>query len=729
LAAAGCSTRTCRDQTAFVTLDLDSASAAADTLKVVISVDNAMSQESTRPRASRGTREVLEIIFDHGYPTGSKLDLTVSALANGNVVGIGSARQTLVPGCTAFSLAVGGNNLDAALDFTVGDAEMDLSSFDQASVDLSPDSSPAIDLSGCPYLYVSPTGNDTDPMHDGCKPERAFASVTKAVSQLGILMSGQEVHVCKGIYGESSLNLSGIVKGGYDCTSWQRTATYGYPTFDGTNETTVIGASAQAIRVPTTAASNTLIDGFTFTGVASDPLTAVGLLVQAPAVISNNRIVGGGSSTGDIGSIGLEVNADADIFYNSINGGSGITNGGFGSFGSVAVARRAAGRPYLHQNLIDGGTGSATTFDVAVGSLGILLAGPATELAPPAGKPIEGNQITGGTGTNSVANGTASRAMHIATGISVDILDNVIDGGSPRFQGAAHGIFSFNAADLRILRNRIFGGIGRGSQTIFVNTNNSALIQNNMILAGNSVDAGWSEAVWVIQNNVKILDNTIVTGNSGSASFNNGIHLVSTMSGAVVDNNIVAASGGVNSYAFYVEQCPNQGVIASLQNNLTFFNTIFRYGPSPSPGPCTPGGTFTSDDGMQSDILTKCGSAAGLPCNTFNGGSGAAASGNLNFISATCGSDSGCFQVAACTTAAECLRAVFGAWDGPSNGKTNLTGSGWLLNSSDTCRLTRGGLDLTGAGVTDDLFKMSRTAPLSIGAHEFDGMCCSAGSC
>jgi hypothetical protein len=44
------------------------------------------------------------------------------------------------------------------------------------------------------------------------------------------------------------------------------------------------------------------------------------------------------------------------------------------------------------------------------------------------------------------------------------------------------------------------------------------------------------------------------------------------------------------------------------------------------------------------------------------------------------------------------------------------------LGGTTPCTVSRGGLDLS-ADVPDDIDGLARTAPLSIGAHEWDGAC------
>src|SRR5262249_35790149 len=131
-----------------------------------------------------------------------------------------------------------------------------------------PDLRPGPDLSGCPYLYVSPAGANTAG-RDGCTPANAFASISWAMTFLGVAQANQEIHVCAGTYSEDAgLSVSGgILRGGYSCTTWMQSNSYGYPGFDGINETVVqTSAASPLLQVPAAADPATIIDGFTWKG-------------------------------------------------------------------------------------------------------------------------------------------------------------------------------------------------------------------------------------------------------------------------------------------------------------------------------------------------------------------------------------------------------------------------------------------------------------------------------
>jgi hypothetical protein len=109
--AAGCGTRKCKSGTAYVTLNFDAATSAADSLDVSLSVDGAAPQEKVVPRRGSGSHATLEIDFDRGYPGRSSLDVTVTASAGGVVLGAGHDTHALDAGCSAFTIAIAGGAL------------------------------------------------------------------------------------------------------------------------------------------------------------------------------------------------------------------------------------------------------------------------------------------------------------------------------------------------------------------------------------------------------------------------------------------------------------------------------------------------------------------------------------------------------------------------------------------------------------------------------------------
>jgi hypothetical protein len=97
-------------------------------------------------------------------------------------------------------------------------------------------------------------------------------------------------------------------------------------------------------------------------------------------------------------------------------------------------------------------------------------------------------------------------------------------------------------------------------------------------------------------------------------------------------------------------------------------------------------------------------------------------------IAASCtGEDSAsCVADAACAAGAgegtDCLRAVFAAISDPFFGRAEiLSAEGLRLKPMVTCKIAQGGLAFP--EIATDAYGAPRTAPISIGAHEYDGAC------
>ena len=130
---------------------------------------------------------------------------------------------------------------------------------------------------------------------------------------------------------------------------------------------------------------------------------------------------------------------------------------------------------------------------------------------------------------------------------------------------------------------------------------------------------------------------------------------------------------------------------------------------------------------------TSCGSkgfatvsTVAAACSEF-GGNSANCGGDVLVGSCTAGTEPNCAALSACTTNG--FTAFFSAWDAstPAGSSTLLTGGGWQLATSDSCRVTRSSLD-DSATVTTDLYGNPRpaktaTAGPSMGAHQQNGAC------
>jgi hypothetical protein len=604
------------------------------------------------------------------------------------------------------------------------DAGIPESPIDLAAIDVGgggdADGGSGVDDPGdCSILYVSPQGEDG---HSGCSPSAAKRTIG-SVSALG-----KEVHVCKGSYQEGPVTVTGTLKGAYDCMSWTRTAGYGYPLFDGTNETVISPGQAGAVVTVQGDATTILIDGFTIIGptTGTNASSALGVTGNASGnpmpKIANNRILGGATtSQSGTGSIGITATLSLEITQNYIDGGSG-TGSGTGKFGSVGIV--AAGGtgppliarqgPHIHLNQIHGGSGTGT--NDSGGSAGLVLQELGNFQGPAA---VENNEIDGGSGSTTTASSPSTCAV-CASGnrIDVDVISNSIDGGHARV-GSAGSTFGVQVLDIHSLnarRNRIYGGVGPGATGIMLrepgNIGHVAWVINNMIHAGIALDSSYPHQSLFLQSvdggGVYVQHNTMIGGGGAQSSVTH-IHLDASATKTYIENNLFAATDTMVT-AVLAEGCANKGAIASFIGNTTSNMRIFAYGDNPDL-PCVANGSFATDDATVAELTSKCTSSTTGPCASFTG---TKATNDMN-IRAACISDSGCIAFANCDSPGACLQAIFQSWDTATNGESDLFGNGWLLRANAPCGIVADPYD---SRIVDDLFGHSRTKTPSAGAYE-----------
>jgi hypothetical protein len=111
LALVACTTHApCKSGTLVVTLDLDVASAEADSLTLDLLLDDGARDSQSVTHQIGVVQETIEVDFQNGYPAGHTLTITASATSNGAVVGSGSHAQVLAAGCTSgFSVDIVGS--------------------------------------------------------------------------------------------------------------------------------------------------------------------------------------------------------------------------------------------------------------------------------------------------------------------------------------------------------------------------------------------------------------------------------------------------------------------------------------------------------------------------------------------------------------------------------------------------------------------------------------------
>jgi hypothetical protein len=585
-------------------------------------------------------------------------------------------------------------------------------------------------VQGCTggLLYVSPTGNDSA---SGCVQTAPLKTLAHALT-LGKAQGAalvQEIHACKGTYKEAGLSLDfkASFRGSYDCTTWKRTATFGYPTFDGTSVSEIdssvtSGTSALTTLLVGGAAldKTVIVDGWTIRG-SSAPVTTIALALTAGgALIENNQILGGSPTEASAAnaSIGIQISANGspEIASCKIDGGGGVSTSANGSAaGSIGILVAAdSGSPNVHDNNVSGGTGSAISGD---GSVAMSLSGGV--FSAPLG--IRANTLSGGTG-KVTQSGIASVAVASVASGNVELDGNVIDGGGGscaaatgicRNAGVAAGVGTLIAR-----ANKIYGGDATGSaggSSIGISGSGlvSFIAENNMIHGGNKSGATTHGSAYGIEltetTAPAFRNNTIFSGTAGSGGGTAAAGMVidPSVSGIVAENNLFASSG-TRDAGLIVSCTPS--LIATFENNVFLQNTnIVVYGG---------GGTGTC--GATAQNYPTISGAEGFLTAT---NAASKVSGDMRFASSLqCAGDSSaqCTQNISCTSASSCASAIFASWSAADTGYSILQSAGWKINP--ICEVSQGGTDLS-ATLKTDFYGATRTAPLSAGAHEQDATC------
>jgi len=673
--------------------------------------------------------------------------------------------QTDAGDATTGSDAPGGD--DSSMDASTGDtasSDGDATTGDSASGDGTADASgegatdsPSSDAPACtgPTLYVSTKGKDSNP---GCDPGNPKSTIASALAAAGSGDAGvTTIEVCAGTYMANSLTLQSSVSllGGYGCTvvPWTRTATYGYPTFDPTNLTTLevtsTSTSGATLTITEPGATGT-VDGFTIqgqlTGTISTTAAAIRVTGASAPTISNDHLIGGGTTysvtTSDPtpASAGLVVDDGATplVTMDTIEGGSGTTAAGSGT-GSVGVYATGANGPLtLTGCTVHGGSGRATG-PSGSGSQGMLLNGSAAGIA----YTIESSAIQGGTGsTATCASGCrATRGLYLFTGTATLVFtNNAIEGGdlihntsgSVTGTDCPHGVESLVSGTVTVTGNRIYGGrcnlsspaniasffglyVGGGATLVatdnMIHMGTSTIAQGGAALGGNSLPAP------------RIVHNTLIGGPT-TGGLAGALWLQGNTTGAVVQNNILAGSGDAPQASGLLLSCPADGgpfALASFENNLVFGATsgLLQW------SNCNGNPSYATVDAMTAEL------------NSVQAGT---ASGNVT-VNSSCGTDSGCVTTSNCATQAACLGTVFEGFDSSTNlGYANLfpaslfagtcpdasappSGNGWPLAAPPPCLVARSGLNDSNT-VTKDLYGNCRsTAGPTMGAAEYVGAC------
>jgi hypothetical protein len=557
-------------------------------------------------------------------------------------------------------------------------------------------------------VYVSTSGGLDS--NSGLTPSSAKKTIAA-----GLLVAAgipaSEVHVCTGAYPESQLIISRNAKlmGGYDCTTWKRSATYGAPGFDKIHETTIQNGDVPAQPTTLVLAGKltqaTLIDGFTIRGASSAtaPVGAIAVRDGASPVISNDWIEGGsGQGTAVLpGSYGIDIEGMAAP---TINEDEIIGGGGMGNSGSIGVIANTGGAATIQGDVIYGGHGVGSGAG-AVGTAGLVIA--ATLSIPVAGCAIYATDATAGAAYAYSSWGVIIGPLPSAN-VSAVVQSSLIEGGTGATGIGSVGVAIATTGDVGLVGDRIYGGkrgpsastIGGQTLGVWIAGAGSALIADSMIHAGSPYGPGgtaYGVLVGTTARPAVLAYDTIYTGNV-AATAAAAYFSTSTFGTQLKDDLLVM--GSFSDVGLKLQSCSTPGAISVLDN------VMFTNGP---PMQCTAGaGPITYPT-----VATLA---------SFFGFGVVASTGSLG--GATC-TDTGCIPYAPCPGPA-CLQSLFPGFS-TDDGVTTLTSSqtapdggvgasGWMLSPTIPCALAREGVPIVTLGV--DINGTPRASKPTVGAQE-----------
>jgi hypothetical protein len=561
-------------------------------------------------------------------------------------------------------------------------------------------------------VYVSASAGDD--ANDGTVRTKPKKTIASALARAKSISTAPEVHVCKGTYIETSLSLSQTLnlRGSYDCTSWQQTATYGFPTFDKANLSVIENANpslqAATLLVTGAVAPSAVVDGFAIVGGSSSAGTTYGVEVTGSAspVLANDTIAGGAGTgaSNKPGSVGVSIEGGSpELRVSEILGGSGT-----GSPGSIAIDVASSGTPYVHDLVASGGTGTAAPVSDPA-AIGIRVATPMSQANALSNLLVAGSDPM-------ATGGSSAGILVVRPNIAVDILSSAIDGGSGTGGNTTSvGVDVSDAGgSVRLSGNRIYGGTRGGSGATYgvhASSAGSLLVQDSEIHAGTT--AGSATGVDVaVAGTSQIVFSTIYAGASGGIA----IAIESGVKGVVVEDDLLLGANSATVAAVTLGGCTG-GQLGTLDYTaFVNFNVL-----------------YTCDTTTAVTIPQMASMLAGVQTT-----------GDLEIASgAACTTATACVGDPSCPGASGvCLPSILGASftaadDGISglfkgapppgaDGGVVEAGSadggtspqGWTLPAGTLCAIARGGAPI--GGIKTDLFGQTRDPNKpTLGAFEY----------
>ncbi|MGD0530033.1 MAG: hypothetical protein ABSE49_33165 [Polyangiaceae bacterium] len=563
-------------------------------------------------------------------------------------------------------------------------------------------------------VYVSPAGDDLATGLDPAHPKKTITAGLVAAKPLGGL---PQVHVCAGTYSEDAIDVTFdvVLDGAYDCTTWMRTATYGYPHPDGVNTSLIASPDTTVQEAALVLAGNvtkaTVVDGFAITGATTSAARTDGVHVTGSAspILSNDSIAGGGgqaaASTGNTGSVGILVDMQAapEIEDCFVSGGDGR-----GTVGSTGVELDSTGGVNLNNAVITGGTGQS----VVSGTSGTAAIG--VDVRTPLTTPLTSLIVSGtdAAGTSGPTVGVRFAGASVAATLAASYIE-----GGVGLDSTAAGIgvlIDTPGGGITLTADRVYGGqrtVGTMQETygIFVVAAGSLTVEDSLVHAGTVQSGGVagvaSYAGGIVLSAVAapvLVFDTVYTGSAQGVA----VSLGTGVTGAVIRDDLLLGSDS-NTLSVGVSTSTCGGFIASL-DHTAFGNLQTLY-------ECNTGASTGSTSATNlTELLLDLSSAE---------------SNNVDVQGSCVAGDTSCAKFMGCPGAsATCLPAIFGVTWSMDDGVSALFGSsaadggmpitGWSLVPGAPCSIASGGTKY--GSVTADAYGVTRNATTpTIGAVEY----------